>query len=76
MKKSKFSEVQIATVLRQVEAGAPIPEVTRALGISEADVLRLAQAIWPDGDRRDAAAAAAGGRASQAQTAGRRSDAR
>ena len=36
MKKSKFSEVQIAAALRQVEAGAPIPEVTRALGVSEA----------------------------------------
>ncbi len=36
MKKSKFSEAQIATALRQVEAGAPILEVTRALGISEA----------------------------------------
>jgi len=36
MKKSRFSEEQIATALRQVEARAPIPEVTRALGISEA----------------------------------------
>ena len=36
MKKSKYSETQIATALRQVEAGAPIPEVTRSLGISEA----------------------------------------
>lgn len=36
MKKSKFSEAQIATALRQVDAGAPIVEVTRTLGISEA----------------------------------------
>jgi putative transposase len=36
MKKSKFSEEQITTALRQVDAGAPIPEVTRTLGISEA----------------------------------------
>jgi glycosyltransferase involved in cell wall biosynthesis len=36
MKKSKFSEEQIAIALRQVDAGAPIPEVTRRLGISEA----------------------------------------
>lgn len=36
MKKSKFSEAQIATALRQVDAGAPIAEVTRTLGISEA----------------------------------------
>ena len=36
MKKSEFSEEQIATALRQVDAGAPVPEVTRKLGISEA----------------------------------------
>ena len=36
MKKSKFSEEQIATVLRQIDAGAPVVEVTRKLGISEA----------------------------------------
>jgi hypothetical protein len=33
MKKSKFSEEQIATALRQVDAGHPVPEVTRTLGI-------------------------------------------
>lgn len=36
MKKIKCSKEQIATALRQVDTGAPIPEVTRALGISEA----------------------------------------
>ena len=36
MKKSKFSEEQIATALRHVDAGAPVLEVTRKLGISEA----------------------------------------
>jgi len=35
MKKSRFSEAQIATALRQVDAGAPVVEITRALGISE-----------------------------------------
>jgi len=35
MKTSRFSEEQIATALRQVDAGAPVAEVTRALGISE-----------------------------------------
>jgi putative transposase len=35
MKKSRFSEEQIAMALRQVDAGAPIAEVTRALGVSE-----------------------------------------
>jgi putative transposase len=36
MKQSKFSEQQIATALRQVDAGAPVLEVTRTFGISEA----------------------------------------
>jgi putative transposase len=36
MKRSRFSEEQIASALRQIDAGAPIPEITRALGISEA----------------------------------------
>lgn len=35
MKKSRFSEEQIATAVRHVDAGAPVAEVTRALGISE-----------------------------------------
>lgn len=35
MKKSRFSEAQIATALRQVDASAPVVEITRALGVSE-----------------------------------------
>ena len=35
MKKSRFSEEQIATALRHLDAGAPVAEVTRELGISE-----------------------------------------
>ncbi len=35
MKTSRFSEEQIATALRQVDAGAPVAEITRALGVSE-----------------------------------------
>jgi putative transposase len=36
MKKSRFSEEQIATALRQVESGAPVTQVARRLGITEA----------------------------------------
>ena len=36
MKKSRFSEQQIAFVLRQAEEGTPIAEVRRKAGISEA----------------------------------------
>jgi putative transposase len=36
MKKSKFSEEQIAYVLRQVDAGSPVADVCRQVGVSEA----------------------------------------
>ena len=36
MKKSKFTEAQIAYVLRQAESGTPVADVCRGLGISEA----------------------------------------
>ena len=36
MKKSRFSDQQIAFVLRQAEEGTPIAEVCRKAGISEA----------------------------------------
>ena len=36
MKKSKFTEEQIAYALRQVEAGTPPADVCRQLGVSEA----------------------------------------
>jgi putative transposase len=36
MRKSRYSHEQIATALRQAEAGRPVTEITRKLGISEA----------------------------------------
>jgi putative transposase len=36
MKRSKFSEEQVAYALRQVEAGAPVGDVCRHLGVSGA----------------------------------------
>lgn len=38
MKKSEFSEEQIAYALRQVEAGTPVADVCRPIGVSEATV--------------------------------------
>ena len=35
MKSSKFSEEQIALALRQAEAGTPVGEICRKLGVSE-----------------------------------------
>jgi putative transposase len=36
MKRSKFSEEQVAYALRQAESGAPVRDVCRQLGVSEA----------------------------------------
>jgi putative transposase len=36
MKKSKFTEAQIAFILKQAEEGAPVAEVCRKAGISDA----------------------------------------
>lgn len=36
MKKSKFTEEQIAFALKQAELGTPVPEVCRKMGISDA----------------------------------------
>jgi len=35
MKKSRFTEAQIAFALRQAESGTPVAEIIRKLGIAE-----------------------------------------
>lgn len=45
MKASKFSETQIAFVLKQAEDGSAVAEVCRKAGIIEADILQLAQEV-------------------------------
>jgi putative transposase len=40
MRKSKFTEEQIAHALRQVEAGAAVKEVCRKLGVTETTFYR------------------------------------
>ena len=40
MRRSKFSEEQIAMALRQGEAGTPVAQICRKLGISQATYFR------------------------------------
>lgn len=40
MKKSRFTEQQIAYALRQAESGVPIEEITRKIGITQATFYR------------------------------------
>jgi putative transposase len=40
MKKTKFTEEQIAFALRQEEAGTPVADILRKLGVSEATFYR------------------------------------
>ena len=40
MKKSRFTEQQIAYALRQAESGIPVEEITRKMGITQATFYR------------------------------------
>ena len=44
MRKSKFTEEQIAMALRQGEAGTPVADICRKLGISQATYFRWKKA--------------------------------
>lgn len=49
MKTSKFPEAQMACALRQAESETAEADVCRQLGVSEADVLRLEEAVRASG---------------------------
>jgi putative transposase len=40
MQKTRFTQEQIAYALRQAEAGTPVEEITRKMGVSEASFYR------------------------------------
>jgi putative transposase len=76
MKRSKFTEPQIAFILRQAEEGTAVGEVCRKAGISEATLLQLAQEVRRFDAVGDEAAAPARGREQQPKEDRRRSIAR
>jgi len=43
MKRSQFTDHQIAFALQQAEGGTPVPEVCRKMGVSEATYYRWKQ---------------------------------
>ena len=45
MKKSKFTDQQIAFALKQAETGTPLEEVCRKLGISQQTFLSLEERV-------------------------------
>ena len=70
MKKTKFTEEQIAFTLRQAEAGTPVAEVIRNMRGQRTDVLSLEEAIRRDGRRGAASPEAARGREPEVEAAG------
>jgi putative transposase len=43
MKRSQYTDQQVAFALQQAEAGTPVPEVCRKMGVSEATYYRWKQ---------------------------------
>ena len=76
MKKSKFTEEQIAYALRQVESGTAARRRLPAARRQRGHLLHLEEEIRPPGRQRAAAAAIARGREQPAEAAGRRPHAR
>ena len=76
MKRSRFSEEQIVYAIRQAEAGTPVGDLCRQLGVSDATLLRLENEVRPPGRERVAPAPAVGGRKQPVKTARRGSLAR
>ncbi len=50
MKRSQFTEAQIAFALRQSETGTQVVEICRQMGVSQEDIFQLEEKIrwfWP-----------------------------
>lgn len=61
MKHKRFSVEQIVSVLKQAELGMPVAELTRQVGISDADVLSMEKGVLGHGVRSCARAQAIAG---------------
>ena len=69
MKKSRYTDEQIAFALKQAETGTPVAEVIRRIGIPEQTFYRWKK-VWRSRRRRAAAPEAARGREPAAETTG------
>jgi putative transposase len=61
-KKSRFTDSQIIAILKQTEAGTPVPELCREHGISSAHLLQVAIEVWRHGSFHGLAHEGVGGR--------------
>ena len=70
MRKSRFTEEQIAHALRQAETGTPVTAVCQAMGVSEQAFYRWKKQYGGAGGQRASAAEATRGGEPPAQAAG------
>ena len=53
MKKSKYSDAQIMSILKRAENGVPVADLCREHGMSSASFLQMAIQVWRHGRQPD-----------------------